>query len=357
MARVRGVHMVGSVPLPDTETVLRQCLASQPDRLKRIPDGETGFRGMFTTWQMLLFQASPDLCTKFVHNAPVESGEFTDEQVDAGIKTLKEAGPLETGYDTHAIESYATFKKLKEEGVIPSAVRFQVSLATPPNVLTPFVQFPFQHKVEPLYQDALYRSMRKLQDSIPHKELAIQIDMAVDTAFAEGFLFKPWFGEGNIEKIKEYIVDYTVRMIGQVEKDVEVGLHNCYAGDMEHRHWLEPTSLAIIAERGLAIFAKSPHPINFFHCPVPKSALENLEAYLEPLKKLIPDFEKHGTDLYLGVVHYGDRAATEKMIEVAKRVLGGFPFGVATECGMGRTPAGELEGLLKMSAEVSEPVY
>ncbi|KAK0267590.1 hypothetical protein LTS16_025189 [Friedmanniomyces endolithicus] len=356
MARVRGVHMVGSVPLPDTETVLRQCLASQPDRLKRIPDGETGFRGMFTTWQMLLFQASPDLCTKFVHNAPVESGEFTDEQVDAGIKTLKDAGPLETGYDTHAIQSYATFKKLKEEGVIPSAVRFQVSLATPPNVLTPFVQLPFQHKVEPLYQDALYRSMRKLQDSIPHKELAIQIDMAIDTAFAEGFLFKPWFGEGNIEKIKEYIVDYTVRMIGQVEKDVEVGLHNCY-GDMEHRHWLEPTSLSIITERGLAIFAASPHPINFFHCPVPKSALENLEAYLEPLKKLIPEFEKHGTDLYLGVVHYDDRQATEKMIEVAQKVLGGFPFGVATECGMGRTPPGEVEGLLKMSAEVSEPVY
>ncbi|KAK5681279.1 hypothetical protein LTS10_007041 [Elasticomyces elasticus] len=355
MARVSGVHMVGSVPLPDTETVLRQCTIGQPNRLKRITDGETGFRNLFTTWQMMMFQVSPDLCTKFVHNAPVESGEFTDEQIEAGIQKLNAAGPLETGYDTVAIDSYSTFKKLKEEGTLSPEVRFQVSLATPPNVLTPFVQFPFQAKVEPLYQDALYRSMRKLQDSIPHKELAIQIDMAVDTAFAEGFLFKPWFGGGDIEKVKEYIVDYTVRMIGQVHEDVEVGIHNCY-GDMEHRHWLEPKSLAIITERGLALFDKTPHTINFFHCPVPKSAADNLEAYLEPLKQLIPKFKEHNTDLYLGVIHYDDKSMTKKMIETAKKVLD-YPFGVGTECGMGRTPPEQVEGLLKLSTEVSGPVF
>ena len=179
-------------------------------------------------WQSLLFQASPDLCTKFEYNRPVASGEFTEEQIEAGVQKLKNAGPLETGYDKVAIESYATFKRLKEEDVVPSATRFQVSIATPPNTLTPFVQRPFQAKVEPLYQDALYRNMRTLQDSIPHKELAIQIDLAVDTAFWEANMFVPWFGDGDQEKVKGYIVDYILRMIGQVEQDVEVGLHNCY---------------------------------------------------------------------------------------------------------------------------------
>ncbi|KAK3092144.1 hypothetical protein LTR53_019760, partial [Teratosphaeriaceae sp. CCFEE 6253] len=136
-------------------------------------------------------------------------GDFTADQIDAGIQKLEDAGPLETGYDKAAIESYATFKRLKAEGVVPAATRFQVSIATPPNTLTPFVQHPFQAKVEPIYQEALYRNMRTLQESIPHEELAIQIDLAVDTAFWENYMFVPWFGDGDPDKVKEYIVDYT----------------------------------------------------------------------------------------------------------------------------------------------------
>jgi hypothetical protein len=229
MAQVRGCHMVGSVPLPDTETVLRQCLAAQPDRLKRIPDGETGFRNLFTFWQAAVFQASPDLLVKFELNRPVPSGTFTEEQVQAGIEKLKQAGPLETGYDKFAVQSYGTFKKLKEDGVIPKATRFQVSIAGAANTLVPFVQTPFISQVEPLYLDALFRNIGTIQDSIPHKELAIQFDLAVETALWEGFAwFQPWFGDGNPDKVKEYIVDDIVRMISKVEQDVEVGLHNCY---------------------------------------------------------------------------------------------------------------------------------
>jgi hypothetical protein len=125
---------------------------------------------------------------------------------------------------------------------------------------------------------------------------------------------------------------------------------------MEHRHFYEPKSLASITDRGLRIFEKTPHPINFFHVPVPKSTLENLETYLEPLKELIPKFKEHDTDLYLGVVHYDDRTATKKMIEAAQKVLGDQPFGIATECGMGRTPPEQITDILKISTEFSEPV-
>ncbi|EMC93658.1 hypothetical protein BAUCODRAFT_37360 [Baudoinia panamericana UAMH 10762] len=356
MSQVRGCHLIGSVPLPDTETVLRQCTSALPHRLKRIPDGETGFRNLFTTWQSLMFHVSPELCVKFEYNRPVPAGEFSQQQVDEGIEKLEKAAPLDTGYDKVGIESYGVFKKLKDEGVIAKDTRFQVSMATPPNVLSPFVEAPFQARVEPLYQDALYRSMRTLQEKIPHQDLAIQIDLAVDTAFWDGFpWFKPWFGDGNMDKIKAYIVDYTVRMIGQVDKDVDVLIHNCY-GDMEHRHWIEPISLASVTERGLRIFEKTPHNIDGFHVPVPKSAMDNLEKYLEPLKQLIPKFKEHNTDLYLGVIHYNDRAATDKMIAAAKNVLD-YPFGVATECGMGRTPPEEIKDILQLSCEVSEPVF
>lgn len=375
MPQVVGCHMVGSVPLPDTETVLRTCTAAQPNRLKRIPDGETGFRNFFTFWQAETFKASPELITKFTaNNLPIPPSEFSQEQVDEHVDKLKSAGPLETNYDNVAIQSYQVFERLKDEGVVPLNTRFQVSIATAPNTLTPFVQFPFQAKVEPLYQDALDRAIRNIQEHIPHDQLAIELDLAVETAFWEGHsIFQPWYGNGDMGEVKKHIVENVVHTMNLVDKDVEVGLHNCYGklhttrgrrawrltsipGDMEHRHFMEPTSLAAITERGLQLFQHASRPINFFHVPVPKSALDKLETYFEPLKELIPKFKEHNTDLYLGVVHYDDRAATDKMLEAAKKVID-YPFGVATECGWGRTPSDQINDIMKTATEISEPAF
>ena len=125
---------------------------------------------------------------------------------------------------------------------------------------------------------------------------------------------------------------------------------------MDHRHFAEPTSLTAIVERGIRVMDKSPHPINFFHCPVPKSAVEKLDEYLAPLKVFLPKLKEHGTDLYLGVVHFDDIAATKQMIEAAGQVLGDFEFGVSTECGWGRTPPEQIQNIMKISTEVSKPV-
>ena len=37
-----GAHLVGSVPLPDAESVFRTLGTELGDRLRRLPDGETG---------------------------------------------------------------------------------------------------------------------------------------------------------------------------------------------------------------------------------------------------------------------------------------------------------------------------
>lgn len=200
-----------------------------PDRLRRIPDGETGHRLLFTTFQAGVFAPSPTLMYEFVHNAPVVKNDYTPEQIEEGIAKLANSAPLNTGYDEMAIASYAVFKKLKDEGVLNKAMRLQVSIPTPPNVITPFVQAVFQAKVEPIYQAALNRALRKMQDEIPHSELAIQIDLAVDTAFWEGFeWFKPWFGDGNLEKVRQYTVDYIIRMVSQAGQATKI---TCGDGD------------------------------------------------------------------------------------------------------------------------------
>ena len=38
------VHFVGSIPLPDAETVFRTLASATGPHLKRLPDGETGIR-------------------------------------------------------------------------------------------------------------------------------------------------------------------------------------------------------------------------------------------------------------------------------------------------------------------------
>src|ERR1700742_3580896 len=54
-----GVHLVGSVPLDSAEDVFRRAAAALGDRLRRIPDGETGPRSDWILWQYPVFSARP----------------------------------------------------------------------------------------------------------------------------------------------------------------------------------------------------------------------------------------------------------------------------------------------------------
>lgn len=131
---------------------------------------------------------------------------------------------------------------------------------------------------------------------------------------------------------------------------------NVRAGDLGHQHWKEPESLATITENCAVIFKQSPRRIDFIHVPVPLSAMDKLDAYYSPFRTLLPKLREHNTELYLGVVHYNDLEGTVKRIEAAKKTLGDVDFGVATECGWGRTPPEEIENIMKISSEVSLPV-
>ena len=67
------------------------------------------------------------MMVSFTDNTESAKKEFTEAEVDEGIEQLKKAG-INTGYDDAAIESYDVFKKLRDEGVIPPGVKFQVGL-------------------------------------------------------------------------------------------------------------------------------------------------------------------------------------------------------------------------------------
>jgi hypothetical protein len=216
-----GCHLVGSIHLPDTETVFRQCIARLPGRLKRIPDGETGHRSYFTAFQFAVFGSLPQCMAPFAMNKAAEAKEIPMAEIEANTARLRHL-PISTGYDDAAVSSYAVFKSLKNEGIIPERTRFQVCLPTGASVVIA-LHHQYREAGFEVYEAALFRAMRRIQDEIPAGELSIQIDLAVDTAFWEGVYEKPWFAD-----VREGTLRYILRMIEQVDEGVELGLHNCY---------------------------------------------------------------------------------------------------------------------------------
>ena len=55
----RGVHLVGSVPLPDAEHVFRTTGATLGRHLRRVPDGETGERTIWAAFQIPMLAQNP----------------------------------------------------------------------------------------------------------------------------------------------------------------------------------------------------------------------------------------------------------------------------------------------------------
>ena len=120
------VHFNGSVNLADAESVMREIASRVPSGLRRIPDGETGDRGNWIFFQLQKFLQLPWL----VPDRPVGEADGEYEQLPR-LRLAEGADPGQVtwpdlGYADAYQESYRVFAGLRDEGVIPAGVRFQV---------------------------------------------------------------------------------------------------------------------------------------------------------------------------------------------------------------------------------------
>ena len=150
--------------------------------------------------------------------------------------------------------------------------------------------------------------------------------------------------------VRREILDRLVRIGNRVPADVELGYHLCY-GDAGHKHFKEPADVSKLVDIANVITAELQRPVQWISLPVPRNRAD--DAYFAPLKDLnVPA----GTELYLGLVHNTDgKEGTQRRIEAAQRAID-RPFGVATECGLGRRPPETIPQLLRIHAEVSAAV-
>ena len=128
---VDHVHFNGSVNLADTESVMRAVVSRVPSGVRRIPDGETGDRDNWIFFQLQKFLQLDWL----VPSRPVgaEDGEYDQLpqlQLADGVDPAEVSWP-DLGYADAYLKSYATFVALRDQGVIPAGVNFQVEYPTP----------------------------------------------------------------------------------------------------------------------------------------------------------------------------------------------------------------------------------
>jgi SAM-dependent methyltransferase len=337
----RGVHLVGSVPLASAEAVFRTVAGRIGDRLRRIPDGETGPRSDWIVWQLPIFTSQPGL--EIVPPAPDSWRPLPRVRLpDGGRADRVRFESL--GYADAAIGSYRAFARLKRDGVIPVACRFQCSLPTPLAPVFAFVVPEHQALLEPPYEARLLDELDEVLREVPHDQLAIQWDTNFEFGMLEG-VFPAWFVD-----VKGAILERLLRLSRRVPPDVELGYHFCY-GDVRQRHVREPADMGKLVEIANALSASLGRPLSWLHMPVPRQRAD--PAYYAPLRELRLRPE---TELYLGLVHHTDGVeGTRRRLQEATRWV--TEVGIATECGWGRRPAATVDELLRIHRELSAPVH
>ncbi|KAH8804487.1 hypothetical protein F5884DRAFT_407685 [Xylogone sp. PMI_703] len=338
---VTGVHLVGSIPLPTEVEVFEKVTTALPGRLFSIPDGEPKERGNYIGWQLGAF--------------PKDSIKYFLGGTDAVAHrkfSLSDIGP--SNYDTAALKSYETFINLRGKGKIPEEVRLQICLPPPLNCVQGHTRREFHSHLEPLYEQRMVEALDSIISNIPARDLAIQWDVCFEIATLEyergritEIFFEPDFFKVHFSPVKQGILDRLARLSKRIPKDIPLGFHLCY-GDFAHKHFTEPEDLGLLVDLANGITEALERPVNWFHMPVPKSRDDI--AYFTPLKNL-----RTSARLFLGLVHANGEDGTLRRIKAAEKILGDRDFGVATECGMGRTPVEELDSILRISKNASQP--
>ena len=331
-------HLVGSVPLSDTESVLRKVAGQLGSDLKRIPDGKTGQRWRWIFWQREMLNDHPAM-EEDTETEPFRvvqwDGQLIRETPFLRFKESVDSSTVkfEAAYAAPAIESFQIYQRLGEEGVIGSDTLFQVCLPTPMATAYMYISPSARDAYLPVYEEALASALQEIQDSIPHNRLSIQWDVCQEVlVFEDYFSVRP-------EDYKQQIFSELARMGQMVPESVDMGYHLCY-GSPRDEHLVQPKDMGILVEISNGLIAALNRRLDFLHLPVPKDRTD--AGYFQPLRQLNAT---SNTEIYLGLIHFDDQAGDAQRITTAKQFVPSF--GVATECGWGRTEPTRVDGLLQ----------
>jgi len=334
--------LVGSIPLDTPLQVFQTFGAPLGKFLFAMPDGEVGPRRHWVSrvhYQVLA--AHPEL-EVVQRPAPDENGverQFPRNAADAwwfkvkdGVRQVRFGDPgWRLGYARDAINSYFVFSVLKDRGVLPPHLRFQVSIPMVNSVLPPRI-FPDKAdlaRIRPGYEAATRAEIATVVEHIPAQELAIQWDCSTEVQDSYGGI--PGFPrEGAIERN----LDEVRNLAPHIPAEVALGYHFCF-GTLGGWPRFQPDDLGQAVKLANAFVAASGRRVDWIHIPVLD---RSDDAFFAPLSELAPQDAR----VYLGAIH--NMARFPQRIATARKYLA--DFGLGAYCGFGRLPASELPGIL-----------
>jgi hypothetical protein len=333
--------LVGSVPLDSVEEVMRTFGGALAKHLPAIPDGEVGERRSWVNrFSYQIFSGHMDLQT-IRRPAPVDGVEqllprSRDDawnfKVRPGVERVRFGNPgSRLGYARDAVSSYFVFRTLREKGIVPNGVRFQISMPMVNSVIRP-LYFPDAAdlaRVRPGYEEAIAAEVAAILAKIPNEDLAIQWDCAWEVSAVHGTA-KDIPGEADIGTHVAPIG----RLSETIPDAVQVGFHFCF-GTFGGWPAFAPADLGRTVELVNAAVAAAGRRIDWVHIPT----LDTVdEAFYAPLAKL----DVKGARIYLGAIH--NMATLKARLDLARKFVP--DFGIAAYCGFGRTPPAELPRIL-----------
>lgn len=337
----KDLLLVGSIPLDTVEDVFGQFGRTLGGQLMSLPDGEVGLRRHWISrvhYQVLAIH--PDI--KILrHPRPDDGVErlFPHDASDSWQFRLRPGATLprfdepgwRLGFARDAISSYFVFKTLRQQGVLPPHLRFQVALPTVNSMLPPRI-FPEPGdvaKLTPGLTEILQSEVATIVNNIPNDDLAIQFDCVTEIQDAYGGMPElPRDGaiERNLGQVRSILPAIPAR--------VAVGFHFCF-GTLGGWPRFRPNDLGPAVMLANAFVETADRQVDWLHVPVLDDADD---AFLAPLTALNP----RGARVYLGVVHHMDGFAAR--VAAARRFLP--QFGIAGYCGFGRMPSSDMPRVL-----------
>jgi hypothetical protein len=337
-----GLLLVGSIPLDTPQEVFETFGAPLGEYLFSMPDGEVGPRRHWISrvhYQVLAAHPEVEIVQR---PAPDENGierQYPRDAADAwwfkvkdGVEQVRFGDPgWRLGYARDAISSYFVFHVMKERGVLPAHVRFQVSIPMVNSVLPPriFPNVSDLDRIRPGYEAATRAEIATIVDKIPVGELAIQWDCSTEVQDAYGSI--PGFAlagaiERNLTEVRN--------LSAGIPSAVALGYHFCF-GTLGGWPRFQPDDLGQAVKLANAFVDASGRRVDWIHIPVLD---RSDDAFLAPLKDLRPQ----GARVYLGAIHNMTRF--KERIATARKYLP--EFGLGAYCGFGRLPPSELPSIL-----------
>jgi hypothetical protein len=350
------VLLVGSLPFDTAEEAFRAAAEGLRGHVGWLPDGEVQERvnwvGMLP---LVVFPKNDDLVETLApptqeleqperdaERPPVEDLEgIWSWQIKAGHNVQFD----DLAYGDFATDSYGVFRRLRDEGVIPPSVRFQVSLPAPHSAIDGFfddtTQWP---ELYAAYLDGIRREIAKILETVPADELVIQWDAAwefVDMAMGDRNYFKFWprlTGEQKFERHAEQLDG----LWQGIPEETLLGFHWCY-GTWGGWPMTAMPDLELCVRMSNEAKRRVGRRLDYVHMPVVR---QPDEAFFAPLD----DLDVGDTKVFLGIVHHTDGIEDfRRRRDLARRHL--ESFGIGSVCGYGRVEPELLPEILRIHAE------